>query len=181
MVKVFTFIKMGIYTKEIFRIIKNMEEEWCSIQMEIDMKDNGKKTVFLDLVHIRIGQANILKEYIKIIYWTVKDNLHWIMVKNIKAVLWKEWKTEKVYILILMGLNFKDYGNRIKPTAMELFTIIIKVNIKVNLNKIKRVEMELWHHQKVNTLEAGCVIKKMGKESWIIKMEIFMKVNGRMV
>lgn len=158
-----------------------MEEEWCSIQMEIDMKDNGKKTVFLDLVYIRIGQANILKEYIKIIYWTVKDNLHWIMVKNIKAVLWKEWKTEKVYILILMGLNFKDYGNRIKPTAMELFTIIIKVNIKVNLNKIKRVEMELWHHQKVNTLEAGCVIKKMGKESWIIKMEIFMKVNGRMV
>jgi hypothetical protein len=42
-----------------------------------------------------------------------------------------------------MELNFKDYGNRIKPTVMELFTIIIKVNIKVNLNKIKRVEMEL--------------------------------------
>jgi hypothetical protein len=27
MVKVFIFIKTGIYTKEIFRIIKNMEEE----------------------------------------------------------------------------------------------------------------------------------------------------------
>jgi hypothetical protein len=159
----------------------SLEEVCINIWMETDTTENGEMMFLMVKEHSFTELGKYLKVCGKMDNLTEKYKYNYTTVKDLEELIKEDLKMVREYINMLMELSSKVFGKTIELQVLVLYSIIIIVNMKDFLNKIKRMVQAQCHPIKVFIQVTGCAIKRTEKELWTIIMAIFIKDNGRMV